>query len=154
PLSGRVIERFKTGRRPYRILFHPDSKSFLVTSWADGSIFHHKADDGSLLQRLRVAPQVTDMVLSSLKPEQPEGAPPLSYSHRLFVTASNTNRVYVVGISEGSELSVVETINLALTPRQPLGMTPSALTLSPGQKQLNVVCSGINAIAVVDVSEA
>src|SRR5215469_13660393 len=32
PQSGLVIDRFKTGRRPYRILFAPDGKSFFVTS--------------------------------------------------------------------------------------------------------------------------
>ena len=29
PQSGRVIEKFATGRRPYRILFHPDGKTLL-----------------------------------------------------------------------------------------------------------------------------
>src|SRR5450755_503678 len=28
PQSGLVIEHFKTGRRPYKILFHPDGKSY------------------------------------------------------------------------------------------------------------------------------
>src|ERR1035438_7799838 len=32
PQSGMIIVRYKTGRRPYRILFHPDGKSFFVTS--------------------------------------------------------------------------------------------------------------------------
>ena len=36
PQSGMMIGRIKTGRRPYRILFHPDGKSLFVTSWADG----------------------------------------------------------------------------------------------------------------------
>jgi YVTN family beta-propeller protein len=31
PQSGMVIGQVKTGRRPYRILFHPDGKSFFVT---------------------------------------------------------------------------------------------------------------------------
>src|SRR5436190_2812036 len=47
--SGRVIERFETGRRPYRILFHPDGKSYFVSSWADGSLYHHNADNGQRL---------------------------------------------------------------------------------------------------------
>src|SRR5258708_368556 len=38
PQSGLVLSRIKTGRRPYRILFHPSGKSFYVSSWADGSI--------------------------------------------------------------------------------------------------------------------
>ncbi len=49
PQSGMVIDRFKTGRRPYRILFQPDGKSFFVTHWADGTLGHYDANDGSLL---------------------------------------------------------------------------------------------------------
>ena len=62
PQSGRVIERFKTGRRPYRILFHPDGRSFFVSSWADGAVLHHDAPSGKILARIRLAPHTTDMV--------------------------------------------------------------------------------------------
>ena len=51
-------------------------------------------------------------------------------------------------------LRVIETINVAMTPRQPLGMTPSALALSPDGNQLYVVCSDANAVAMVDISQA
>ena len=40
-----------------------------------------------------------------------------------------------------------------MTPRQPLGMTPSALALSADGNRLYVVCSDANAVAVVDVSQ-
>src|SRR5690349_680587 len=43
PQSGRVIGEYKTGRRPYRILFHPDGKSYFVTNWADGTMGHYDA---------------------------------------------------------------------------------------------------------------
>ena len=56
PQSGMLIERFKTGRRPYRILFHPDGKSFFVTSWTDGSLGHYQTDNGALLATVRLAP--------------------------------------------------------------------------------------------------
>jgi YVTN family beta-propeller protein len=133
PQSGRVIDRFKTGRRPYRILFHPDGKSFFVSSWADGSVFHHNAADGSLLKRIPVGPQTTDMVWSDRKVEveQSEEAP--NWAARIFVTASNSNSVHVLSISEGSDIQSVETINVALTPRHPVGMTPSSLALSADQ---------------------
>ena len=73
---------------------------------------------------------------------------------RLFVSASNTNNVYVLGVTESGDLSRLETINLALTPRQPLGMTPSGLGLSADGKKLFVACSDANAAAVVDISGA
>ena len=40
-----------------------------------------------------------------------------------------------------------------MTPREPLGMTPTALGLSADNKQLYVACSDANAVAVADVSE-
>jgi YVTN family beta-propeller protein len=150
PQSGMVIDRIKTGRRPYRILFQPGGKSFFVTSWTDGSIGHYQTQDGSLIATLRLAPHPTDMVWRAGKNEPAEGEP--GWVARLFVTAANTNSVYTVGISESNELALVETINVAMSPRQPVGMTPSALTLSPDGKRLYVVCSDANAVAVVDVS--
>lgn len=157
PQSGRVIERFKTGRRPYRILIHPDNKSFFVTSWADGTLYHHDANDGAQLARIRLGSHTTDMVLSDRKPdavETPEGGKEASpFVHRIFVTAGNTNRAYVVGLTESKEMRLAESINVALTPRQPVGMTPSGLALSADQKRLHVVCSDANTVAVVDVSQ-
>ncbi len=62
--------------------------------------------------------------------------------------------MYAVGVSDNGDLRVVETINVSTTPNHPLGMTPSALALSPDQSRLYVVCSDANAAAVVDVTEA
>ncbi|MSV28413.1 MAG: hypothetical protein EXQ52_06665 [Bryobacterales bacterium] len=151
PQSGIVIERYKTGRRPYRILFHPDGKSFFVTSWTDGTLGHYSATDGSLLSSLRLGAHPTDMVWRAGKNDPAEGES--SWAARLFVAAANTNNVYTVGVSESKELKQVETINVAMTPRQPVGMTPSALALSPDLKRLYVVCSDANAVAAADVSE-
>ena len=61
--------------------------------------------------------------------------------------------MYVVGVSESKDLQMVESINVAMTPRQPAGMTPSALAMNADQAQLFVVCSDANAVAVVDISE-
>lgn len=152
PQSGRVIEHFKTGRRPYRILFHPDGKSYFVTSWADGTLYHHKTDDGSMLGRIGLGGHPTDIVWSDLKPEVEPGDKAAEWTSRLFVTAANTNSVYVVGLTESLDMSVAETINVAMSPSRPLGMTPSALALSRDQKRLYVVCSDANAVAVADVS--
>jgi DNA-binding beta-propeller fold protein YncE len=151
PQSGMLIERFKTGRRPYRILFHPDGKSFFVTSWTDGSLGQYQADNGALLATVRLAPHPTDMVWVSGKVESSDGeAQPTA---RLFVAAANTNNVYSVGVNAGNDLRVLETINVAMTPRHPLGMTPSALAVSPDSKRLYVVCSDANAVAVADISQ-
>jgi YVTN family beta-propeller protein len=155
PQSGRVIERFQTGRRPYRILFHPDGKSLFVTSWADGRVLHHEAENGNLLSTVRLTPHPTDMVWRPGKPEPDElEEGPVTYVARLFVAAANTNTVHVIGVSESKDLQAVESINVSLTPRQPAGMTPSALALNADHSRLFVACSDANAVAVVDVSKS
>ncbi|PWU07610.1 MAG: hypothetical protein C5B51_09750 [Terriglobia bacterium] len=152
PQSGTTIQRFRTGRRPYRILFHPDGKSFFVTHWTDGTLGHYDTASGELLSTVRIGAHPTDMVFRNGASAAEEGEP--RWAARLFVAAANTNNVYTVGISSAKALNLVETINVSLTPRQPLGMTPSALALSPDGNRLFVACSDANAAAVVDVSEA
>jgi YVTN family beta-propeller protein len=148
PQSGYVLSRIKTARRPYRILFHPSGKSFYVSSWADGSIGQY-SPTGDRISLTRVAPHTTDMVWKSGEvDEQPE------IKARLFVSAANTNSVYVLGANENGELSSLESINLSLTPRQPLGMTPSGLGLSADGNKLFVACSDANTAAIVDVTGA
>ncbi len=150
--TGIVIDRLKTGRRPYRILFHPDGKSFFVSSWADAAIYHHKAETGERLGMLRVGPHPTDMIWRD-KPvaAEEEGEKP-DWKARIFVAAANTNNVYSLGVAEDKSLRILETINLSLTPNQPAGMTPSALALNADQSKLYTVCSDANAVAVADVS--
>jgi YVTN family beta-propeller protein len=149
PQSGFILSRIKTGRRPYRILFHPSGKSFYVSSWSDGAIGQYDAESGDRLAIVRVAPHTTDMVWQG---GEVEGQPLIKA--RLFVSASNTNSVYVLGATESGDLSRLESINLALTPRQPLGMTPSGLGIAADGKHLFVACADANAAAVVDISEA
>ncbi len=151
PQSGMVIDRIRTGRRPYRILFHPDGKSFFVTHWADGTLGHYDASTGDQLARVRIGAHPTDMVWrAGGNTEGVEGEP--RWMARIFVAATNTNSVYAVGVSQDKELHVVESINVAMTPRQPLGMSPSGLGLSPDGKRLYVACSDANAVAVVDLA--
>ena len=153
PQSGAVIDRFKTGRRPYRILFHPDGQSFFVTSWADGAMYHHQTGNGQQLQVVRIGAHPTDMVWrdrAAASEENDEG----NWKARIFVSAANTNNVYAVSVSDSGDLSVIESINVAMTPQHPLGMTPSALALSADKNTLYVVCSDANAAAVVDVKGA
>lgn len=151
PQSGTVIQRIKTGRRPYRILFHPDGKSFFVTHWTDGSLGHYDTASGTQLAAVRLGPHPTDMVWRAGASESAvEGE--ATWTARLFVAAANTNNVYAVAVGASKELSVIESINVSMTPRQPLGMTPSALALSPDARRLYVACSDANAVAVADVS--
>ena len=149
PASGMVLGRFATGRRPYRIVFHPDGKSLFVSSWADGAVYHHETANGSVIDKLRLGAHPTDMVwLGGVPPSDEKPA----WVARLFVAAANTNDVYVAGVTAAQDLTLVETINVSMTPSQPSGMTPSALALSADGKRLFVACSDVNAVAVADVS--
>jgi len=152
PQSGWVIERFRTARRPYRILFAPDGKSFFVTSWAEGSVDQHNAQDGEHLSMLRLGPQPMDMVLSDRPLQAEEGEEPPPWKARLFIALANTNRVSVAGLMEGGELQLLETIQVSLWPWQPSGMTPASLALNKSQSRLYVVCSNANAVAAVDIT--
>lgn len=151
PLTGIVIERIRTGRRPYRILFHPAGRSFYVSAWADAAVIQHKAETGERLSVLRVGPQPMDMVWSG-KPVKLDAGERSEWSARLFIASANTNNVYVAGVGESGAAEQIETIRVALYPYQPAGMTPSALALSPDESRLYVACADANAIAVVDIS--
>ena len=102
---------------------------FFVTSWTDGSVGHYDTNSGSQLAIVRLGPHPTDMVWAAGKSEDPEGETP--YAARLFIAAANTNSVYTLGVSEDKELRLIETINTAMTPRQPAGMTPSGAGARP-----------------------
>lgn len=154
PLSGMTIERIKTGRRPYRILFHPDGKSFYVSSWADAAIYHHRAETGERIEMIRVGAHPTDMIWRDKQTRFEDGEEPASWKARLFVAAANTNNLYVLGVDDNKTARLIETINLSLWPQQPVGMTPSALALNADQSKLYAVCSDANAVAQVDVSGA
>src|SRR3954447_271838 len=149
--SGQLLERWKCGRRPYRILVAPGGRRLFVSSWADGTVHELDASNGRDLFTTRVGPHSTDMVLVS-KPAPTEEATTNNVA-RLFVAAGNTNNVYSFGITKEGALSPLETINVSLTPMHPLGMTPSALAVDSAGNRLFTVCSDANAVAVTDISQ-
>jgi YVTN family beta-propeller protein len=155
PQSGLILSQIKTSRRPYRILFHPSGKTFYVSSWADGTIGQYDVNTGQRLANVRVAPHPIDMVW--VDGGLPQGANGVADNQpeikaRMFVPAANTNSLYVLGASETGDLTKLETINLSLTPLQPLGTTPSAVGISADKKLVYVACSGVNGAAVIDIT--
>jgi DNA-binding beta-propeller fold protein YncE len=147
--SGQVTGALKSGRRPYRILFHPDGQAYFVSSWADASVYEYSLPSGTEMARARVGAHPTDLVLSNRKIPDEQS----TWQYRLFVAAANTNDVFVMGVSEGKELNVLETLNAGFSALAPAGMTPSGLALSADQTRLYIACSDVNALAVADVSE-
>jgi len=147
--SGQVTGALKSGRRPYRILFHPDGQAYFVSSWADASVYEYSLPSGTEMARVRVGAHPTDLVLSNRKIPDDQN----TWQYRLFVAAANTNDVFVMGVSEGKELNVLETLNVGFSALAPAGMTPSGLALSADQTKLYIACSDVNALAVADISE-
>jgi len=149
PQSGAVIDRFKSGRRPYEIVFHPDGNSYFVSSWADASVYQYRTDTGEEMGRIRVAQHPTGMAISDRRIEDaPEGI-----RYRLFVATASTNDVHVIGIDQNKLLSILDVLGIGFAAVQPAGMTPTALALSADQQRLLIACSDVNAVAVADVSE-
>ncbi len=158
PQSGRVIERVKTGRRPARIQFQTLGTSFFVTSWGNSAVYQHRVETAEAMGMTRTGGMPGAMVWSDYVPALTEDEKELGlkveWKSRLFVAAANTNRVDVIGVNERGEVRTLETINLAFTPLQPAGMSPSSLALSADQKTLYVGCSWGGMVRVVDVSRA
>ncbi|MBL8227986.1 MAG: hypothetical protein JNL98_05900 [Bryobacterales bacterium] len=139
--SGRIERTIATCRMPYRLLLHPKRGELLVSSWSDGEVVRHDLASGRIVQPVVSGAHSTDMIWQQTSREL-----------RLLVAAAHTN--HVRAFRDGpSGLIAAETINVAMSPQQPLGMTPSALALSADGKTLYIACSDANVVAVVDVAE-
>ncbi len=147
--SGQTTAALKSGRRPYRIVFHPDAQSYFVSSWADASVYEYSLPSGTEMARARVGAHPTDLIWSNRKIPDDQS----TWQYRLFVAAANTNDVFVLGVTEAKDVNVLETLNAGFSAVAPAGMTPSGLALSADQTRLYIACSDVNALAVADVSE-
>ena len=136
PASGKVTGNTSLAPYPYSMLLAPDGQSVYVSSWTTSSVVQYELPSGKELARIPVGAHPTEMVWLS--------------HNRLAVACANTNYVFIVKRDAQGKWQPQERLNLAFTPRQPVGMTPSSLTLSG--KTLYVACSDANAIAVADVS--
>ncbi len=148
--SGKTVDHWKTGRRPYRILVSPNGAQLLISSWADGMVYEHGSTSGVLTTKLRVGAHPTDMLwLNKPVPTENGGT---NYPARLFVAAANSNNVFSFGITADGQFTMLDAINVSMTPMHPLGMTPSALAVDRQGTRLYAACSDANLIAVADLS--
>lgn len=135
--TGTVEKTLNVAASPYAVLAGPDGKKMFVSSWGDARVHEYDLADGKEVGSLDAGPYPTEMALAR--------------DGRMFVAAANTNEVAVAARRQGN-WRMVERINLSLSPKQPVGVTPSALSLSGDGKTLYVACSHTNSVAVVDVS--
>src|SRR5262249_41412381 len=92
------------------------------------------------------APKVADRI--PVEPHPNDLA--LTSDGRLFVSCGNTNHVVAVDLKTKRQL---EAINIAPTPKAPVGSTPDSLALSADEKQLYVADADNNSVAVVDIGD-
>jgi DNA-binding beta-propeller fold protein YncE len=134
--AGKPIRSFATARNPYAMVISPQERSVWISSWSTSQIVEYDIASGKEITRVTTGPHPTEMVWLS--------------ASRLAVACANTNHIWILE-KNGESWRVKEKLNLALAPRQPVGMTPSALSLSADKRTLYVTCSDANAVAVVDV---
>jgi DNA-binding beta-propeller fold protein YncE len=138
PALGKVTRTIPVAHNPYAMLMAPDRKSVFVSSWTTATVVQYALPNGKELVRIPVGAHPTEMVWLA--------------HNRLAVACANTNFVFILGKDRQGQWRLQEKLNLALTPRQPVGMTPSSLSVSANRQTLYVACSDANAIAVADVS--
>jgi DNA-binding beta-propeller fold protein YncE len=148
--SGKTVDHWKTGRRPYRILVSPNGAQLLVSSWAEGAVYIHQSGTGVLITKLRVGAHPTEMlwINKAFTPEN-NGA---AYRGRLFVSASNTNSVFSFGVTQDDQFSMLDPVNVAMTAMHPLGMTPAGLATDANGTRLFIACSDANVVALADLT--
>jgi YVTN family beta-propeller protein len=136
----KVVGQRKLGEndRPGCLRLSPDGKALAVALWARGQVV---ALDPATLETkgtYAVAAHPNDLRYTK------DGS-------RLFVSCGNADAVLVLDGRTGQQR---ERISSALTPKAPMGATPSALALSPDERTLYVANSDNNSVAVVDIEKA
>jgi DNA-binding beta-propeller fold protein YncE len=159
PSAGKVDREIAVLRNPYGMLVSPGGDSVFVSGWSTAQVAEYRLSDGSEAARIAVGAHPTDMAW--LPPsgagsggeddDDDDGPRADDPSARLGVACANTNYVYVLGKGRES-WRVREKLSVAMTPRQPVGMTPSSLSVSPDKRRLYIACSDANAVAVADIS--
>src|SRR5262249_5738186 len=147
-------------RNPYAMVLGVDGSSVFVSSWSTAHVYEYRLSDGQELARIEVGPHPTEMLWlpqpeRSAQRDDGDGDDdddkPINPSPPLAVACANANSVHVI-VKQNGAWRLKEKVNVALTPRQPAGMTPSSLSLSPDKHRMYVACSDANAVAVTDVS--
>jgi len=136
-LAGKpriVAASAKVGSRPYAAALSPDGKTLAVSSMGEDTVTLLDASNLSKRTQVKVGSQPNELVWGK--------------DGRLFVANAGSNSVSIV-----SNGAVTETIKTSLSPTDPTGSTPDALTVSPDGKRLYVANADNNDVAVVDTSK-
>jgi DNA-binding beta-propeller fold protein YncE len=132
-----VQRRIATQSGPYALTLDSTDPGVVWSShWTNASIGAYRIATGETVRTLATGPHPNELLWAG---------------KRLIVATANTNHIEIYSQSKGTWRQT-EVVSLALFPKQPPGMTPSSLSLSPDGKTLLVACADANTVAVVDVS--
>ena len=120
--TGKIARTIQVAPFPYAMLMAPDRKSVYVSSWTTATVTQYALPSGKELVRIPVGEHPTEMVWLT--------------RNRLAVACANSNFVFILSKDRQGKWQLQEKLNLALTPRQPVGMTPSSLSLSANRRTL------------------
>lgn len=136
--EGTLERTITTGPSPYALAAEPGQPNQIwVSHWTGSSIAAYNLDTGEAIHKIPTGPHPTEI---------------LRTANQLIVATANTNHIEFYQQRQ-TQWTQSEIVSVAMTPHQPVGMTPSALALSPDGKTVLAVCSDANAVAVIQLTD-
>jgi DNA-binding beta-propeller fold protein YncE len=136
--SGQVTQTVKLPAEPYTCLVSRDGRFVYVSLWGGARVLVYTAD---------ALAQVTELATG----EHPNALALSNDGLRLFVACATSAGVWVFDTGSGE---AIEQISTTLSPDAPPTVTPNSVALSPDGRTLLVANADLDAVAVVDVSNA
>ncbi len=136
--TGKLLRRFPTGRRPYKLALDARGRNLLVSAFSDNRVEVYNTRNGQLSGKLDTSPGPSDIACDN-------------NASTCYVTGSNSNYVDVIRWTK-SGLKPLERINVALAPQAPTGMTPSGVAIDRQRKRVYIILADANSVAVIDRS--
>jgi|GEM_PF-5278063 len=151
--SGIRLSTFRTGPRPYRMRLGLDGKTAWISHWGGSSVGLYSLEDGRRIDSVLTGPLPGDFLIvpGAIDTSEEDGPPIVA---RMFVACSNTNSVWVFGLTDNQTPRLLERIDLSPSLGAPAGTSPAALAVSPDGETLAIVASGNNFVAWADISGA
>jgi Phosphoesterase family/Lactonase, 7-bladed beta-propeller len=137
PVNDRVMVPTGKDSYPFACLVDGKNERLYVSLWNKAAIAVVDLNKKKIVQTIATEKHPTEMVFGPGE-------------KTLFVACSNSTRVSVIDLKNGTGL---ETINCALYPNAPNGNTPNSLCLTPDGKILFVANADNNNLAVFNVEK-
>ena len=136
--TGETVSRVNLGDHPFAAKLSRDGKRLYVTLIGAAQVVAVDVADAAqpkIVERLDAEPHPNDLVITA--------------DDRLFVSCGNTNHVIAIDLKTKAKM---EAINVAPSPKAPVGSTPNSVALSPDGHELYVADADNNSVAVVSIA--